>query len=272
MVVFDILRAGAPLPRLRAPGCATPGAFLFVAHVDRAKKKVQSAKMLKVFCGYDPRQSLGWHVFCQSLIEQSSIDLQIIPLSGDRRDGTQAFTYARFLVPEMCRFKGHAIYLDASDMLMLSDIAELEQLFDPSLSVQVVKHQYTTKHKRKFVGTEYESKNEDYPRKNWSSVMLWNCEHFPNRILTAEYVSKQPGAHLHRFGWLRDEMIGELSSSWNVLVGEMDNSDTKIAHFTLGLPDLSHYTLVEYSNEWYDTKNRMLHGPMRAKEKRYAAQ
>ena len=227
--------------------------------------------MLKVFCGYEPRQAIGFHVFCQSLIEQSSIDLQIIPLSGDQRDGTQSFTYSRFLVPELCGFKGRAIYLDASDMLMLADIAELEQLFDPSLSVQVVKHDYETKHSKKFIGSEQETKNEHYPRKNWSSLILWNCEHFPNRILTAEYVSKQSGEHLHRFGWLGDEMIGELPNCWNVLVGEMDNTDTKIAHFTLGIPDLSHYEFCEYSNQWYDVKNRMLYGPMR-KEKRYAAQ
>jgi lipopolysaccharide biosynthesis glycosyltransferase len=228
--------------------------------------------VLKVFCGYDPKVAIGFHVFCQSLIEHASIDVQIIPLQGMQRDGTQAFTYSRFLVPDMCGFKGHAIYLDASDMLMLGDIAGLEKLFDPSVSVQVVKHNYVTKHKKKFVGTDYESKNEDYPRKNWSSVILWNCEHFPNRILTKEYVSKQPGAHLHRLGWLDDSRIGELPSSWNVLVGEMENTDTNIAHFTLGIPELAHYELCDYSDQWYDTKNRMLYGPLEIKREKYAAQ
>ena len=228
--------------------------------------------MLKVFCGYEPKLAIGFHVFCQSLIENASIDVQIIPVYGMQRDGTQAFTYSRFLVPEMCGFKGRAIYLDASDMLMLDDIAELERLFDPQVSVQVVKHDYVTKHAMKFIGSAQETKNDHYPRKNWSSLILWNCEHFQNKILTTEYVSKQSGAHLHRFGWLEDERIGEIPNCWNVLVGEMDNTDTKIAHFTLGIPDLSHYELCEYSNEWYDTKNRMLYGPMQRKKKRYAAQ
>ena len=228
--------------------------------------------MLKVFCGYEPKLAIGFHVFVQSLIENASIDVQIIPVHGMQRDGTQAFTYSRFLVPEMCGFKGRAIYLDASDMLMLDDIAELERLFDPLVSVQVVKHDYVTKHPKKFIGSEQETKNEHYPRKNWSSLILWNCEHFPNRILTTEYVSKQSGAHLHRFGWLESKRIGELPNCWNVLVGEVENTDTKIAHFTLGIPELSHYELCEYSNEWYDTKNRMLYGPMLRKEKRYAAQ
>jgi hypothetical protein len=102
--------------------------------------------------------------------------------------------------------------------------------------------------------------------------MLWNCEHFPNRILTTEYVSKQPGAHLHRFGWLDDKKIGELPNCWNVLVGEMDSADTKIAHFTLGLPELSGYDLCAYSDQWYETKNRMLYGLMEKREKQYAAQ
>lgn len=226
--------------------------------------------MLKVFCGYEPKLAIGFHVFCQSLIENSSIDVQIIPVHGMQRDGTQSHTYARFLVPEMCGFKGRAIFLDASDMLMLDDIAELDRLFDPKLSVQVVKHDYVTKHEKKFIGSEQETKNEHYPRKNWSSLILWNCEHFPNKILTTDYVSKQSGSYLHRFGWLDDERIGDIPNCWNVLVGEMDNTDTKIAHFTLGIPELSHYELCEYSNEWYDTKNRMLYGPMQRKEKRYA--
>jgi hypothetical protein len=219
--------------------------------------------VLKLFCGYDPKEAIGFHVFCQSLIERSSIDVQIIPLSGIQRDGTKAFTYSRFLVPEMCNFRGQAIYLDASDMLMLDDIADLQALFDPTFSVQVVKHDYHTQHSRKFIGSEYESKNEDYPRKNWSSVILWNCEHFSNQILTQEYVSKQSGAHLHRFGWLKDDKIGELPNCWNVLVGEMYNTDTKIAHFTLGIPDLANYDLCDYSDQWYETKNRMLYGPLK---------
>ena len=226
--------------------------------------------MLKVFCGYEPKLAIGFHVFCQSLIEKSSIDVQIIPLHGLQRDGTQSFTYSRFLVPELCNYEGRAIYLDASDMLMLDDIADLEKLFDLKVSVQVVKHDYVTKHTRKFIGSEQETNNEHYPRKNWSSLILWNCGHFPNRILTTEYVSKQSGAHLHRFGWLNNKYVGELPHCWNVLVGEMDNTDAKIAHFTLGIPELSHYELCDYSGEWYDTKNRMLYGPMQRKEKRYA--
>ena len=225
--------------------------------------------MIRIFAGYDPRESVGYHVFCQSVIEHTTEPVAITPFFGKQRDGTNAFIYQRFLVPYFTGFKGRAIFMDASDMLMLTNIAELHKLFDPTKAVQVVKHEYKTKHKKKYIGTKMEAKNEDYPRKNWSSMILWNCEHPANRCLTPDYVDDHAGSELHRFNWLPDKLIGDLPKEWNVLVGE-DDQDAKIAHYTLGIPEFEHYKNCAYSQEWHKTKSRMLNGLINMKENAYA--
>jgi hypothetical protein len=36
--------------------------------------------MIRIFAGYDPREAIGYHVFCQSLIERTSEPVAITPL------------------------------------------------------------------------------------------------------------------------------------------------------------------------------------------------
>jgi hypothetical protein len=222
--------------------------------------------MIRIFAGYDPREAVGYHVFCQSLIERTSEPVAITPLYGTQRDGTNAFTYQRFLVPYFTKFSGKAIFLDASDMLMLANIDNLNKLFDPTKAVQVVKHEYQTKHPRKYIGTPMEAANRDYPRKNWSSLILWNCDHPRNRVLTPEFVDDHSGSDLHRFGWLPDSLIGELPKDWNVLIGEQENKNAKIAHYTLGIPEFDHYQNCDFSKQWFNTKSRMLNGLIKMRE------
>ena len=59
-----------------------------------------------------------------------------------------------------------------------------------------------------------------YPRKNWSSVMLFNNSRCT--ALTPAYVNRASGLELHRFYWLQDEEIGSLPREWNHLVGDYD--------------------------------------------------
>jgi hypothetical protein len=115
-----------------------------------------------------------------------------------------------------------------------------------------------------------EAKNEDYPRKNWSSMILWNCEHPANRCLTPDYVDDHAGNELHRFNWLPEKLIGDLPMAWNVLVGEQDNPNAKIAHYTLGIPEFTHYKYCDYAQQWFNTKSRMLDGLVNIKEKELA--
>ena len=188
--------------------------------------------MIKVFVGYDPREAVAYHTFCQSVISRTKSPVSFTPVTGEQRDGSNRFIYARFLVPWMCDFRGNAIFVDG-DMTCLEDISRLQALYDDSKAVQVVQHGYVTRFSVKYWG----QKNESYPRKNWSSVMIWNCGHESNRILTPEYIREHKGSFLHRFAWLDGYEIGSLPVQWNWLAQEYPYSKTvKLVHHTIGLP------------------------------------
>ena len=96
------------------------------------------------------------------------------------------------------------------------------------------------------------AKNEDYPRKNWSSVILWNCSSFPNRRLTPDFVQHATGSELHRFTWLDDERIGELPKAWNWLPDEFGPSeDAKLLHYTLGTPCFNEFKDTPMAEVWH---------------------
>ena len=176
--------------------------------------------MIKIYIGYDPREAVAFHVFSNSLIRTASRPLSIIPLalrnlSGyceNHSDGSNEFIYSRFLTPYLNNFEGWAIFADG-DMLCREDVSELWSLRDDSKAVMVVKHDYETKQSIKYLGAP----NQNYPRKNWSSVVLWNCGHESNKILTPDFISSSTGAELHRFTWLDNDLIGELPIEWNWL-------------------------------------------------------
>jgi len=212
-------------------------------------------KPIPVFVGYDPREAIAYHVCANSIIRNSSQPVAIVPValnlfrdySETHTDGSNHFIYTRFLVPYLCDFTGHAIFIDG-DMIVRGDIAELWAQRDASKDVQVVKHDYKTRMPVKYLG----AKNEDYPRKNWSSVILWNCNSFPNRRLTPDFVQHATGSELHRFSWLDDDRIGELPKEWNWLPDEYGpNADAKLLHYTLGTPCFQEFADTPQGNEWH---------------------
>jgi hypothetical protein len=175
------------------------------------------------------------------------------------RDGSNQFTYSRFLVPELMGWAGWALYIDG-DMLLRADIAELWKLRDESKSVLCVHHDYKTRMREKYLG----AKNEDYPRKNWSSVVLWNCAHPANARLTREFVEGATGAQLHRFTWLEDRLIGELPKEWNWLPDEFGpNPAAKLLHWTLGAPCFHEFRDAPMAEEWHRERELMNHSVQR---------
>jgi lipopolysaccharide biosynthesis glycosyltransferase len=220
--------------------------------------------MIPLYVGFDPREAACYHVFTQSVIERSSQPVAFIPLHAPllqnfdgQQDGTNAFIYSRFLVPYLSGYDGFALFVDG-DMVVLDDIAKLWALRDPSKAIQVVKHDYKTKHPRKYIGTPLEADNLDYPGKNRSSVILYNCGHPKNRRLTRELVAEAGGQFLHRFSWLADDDIGELPEDWNVLVGEQDASLASLLHYTLGAPGFTHYQNCDGAEHWHRAKRSAL--------------
>jgi len=224
---------------------------------------------VRIYCGYDPRESAGYHTFCQSVMDRASIPCSFIPLHksmlGDfdgQRDGTNAFIYSRFLVPYFEHYRGWAIFADACDMVVVDDIAKVWAMrseFAFNKAVAVVKHDYKTRHKRKYIGTPMEADNADYPRKNWSSFMLFNCAHSANMRLTPEVVASSPGSFLHRFQWLADDQIGELPAEWNALAEEQDISCASLVHYTVGVPGFPHYQHCDGADHWHRAYKRMTH-------------
>ena len=211
--------------------------------------------MINLFVGFDPREAVADHVFCNSIIQNTSVPVQITPLVlsqlqefNERHDDrSNDFVYSRFLTPYLSDFKGWAIFADG-DMICQGDLKELIDMADPSKAVMVVKHDYQTKATQKYLGNI----NENYPRKNWSSVILWNCDHPKHKILTPDFVSKQTGKFLHRFSWLDDQDIGELPLEWNWLASEYRvNREAKLIHFTLGTPCFKDYKNSDMADIWY---------------------
>jgi lipopolysaccharide biosynthesis glycosyltransferase len=148
-------------------------------------------------------------------------------------------------------YKGLALYIDG-DMIVRDDIAKLFDLHEWGKALSVVKHDYKTKAKDKYLN----NKNEDYPRKNWSSVILFDCQHFKNRYLTTKYIEKNDGATLHRFKWLKDDEIGELPHEWNWLPDEYGpNPEAKLLHWTLGTPCFAQYRDTPQSSIWFEERH-----------------
>jgi lipopolysaccharide biosynthesis glycosyltransferase len=212
-------------------------------------------KAIPVYIGYDPREAIAFHTCANSIIRHASKPVSIIPVALNlfrdyeetHTDGSNHFIYTRFLVPHLQEYTGWAIFIDG-DMIVRDDIVKLWELQNPYNDVMVVKHDYKTCMPVKYLG----AKNEDYPRKNWSSVILWNCNSFPNRKLTPQFVQHATGSELHRFSWLDDDRIGELPPEWNWLPDEYGiNRDAKLLHYTLGTPCFQEFADTPQGDEWH---------------------
>ena len=213
--------------------------------------------MLEVFIGYDPKESVAFYTLAHSILRRSSLPVAIAPLMRSQLKGlyTRArgptesteFSLTRFLVPHLAGYRGWSVFMDC-DMLCRSDIAGLAAEIErqPGKAVLVCQHDYVPKTERKFL----DQVQTRYPRKNWSSLMLFNNERC--RALTPGYVNSAPGLDLHRFKWLEDRLIGELPLEWNWLVGEYEHRpDARIVHYTLGGPYFDATRDCDYADEWF---------------------
>ncbi len=210
--------------------------------------------MIHLFCGYDRREAIGFHVFVASVLERASAPVAIYPLDAKGLpEGTNTFTFSRFLVPWLMGFSGRAIFMDACDMLMQADVAELDRLFDPSRALQCVQHDYKTRNPVKYIGTPMECGNRDYPRKNWASLMLINCEHPAWRSMTPARVSNYADIPTTLLGlrWLNDHEVGPLPDHWNRLVDEgQEVEGASVLHWTAGIPAFAHYQNAPGADLW----------------------
>ena len=219
--------------------------------------------MFRIFIGYDPKEAVAYHTLAHSILRRSSIPVAIAPVMQSQlkdlytrsRGPTESteFSLTRFLVPALSKFRGWSLFMDC-DMLCRADIAELAAFTERATdkAVLVCKHDYTPGPKRKFLNQV----QTVYPRKNWSSVMLFNNARCT--ALTPQYVNAASGLELQRFQWVRDADIGDLPLEWNWLVGEYKrNPDARIVHFTIGGPYFDEYRGCDYAEEWFEENRRM---------------
>jgi hypothetical protein len=219
--------------------------------------------MIRVFIGYDSRETVAYGVLAHSINVRASEPVAIAPVMlGQLKDvfrrernplQSTEFSFSRFLVPYLCGYEGWAVFMDC-DMLMLQDVSRLWALRDERYAVQVVKHEHVPREEVKFLGAV----QTKYQKKNWSSVMLMNCARCT--ALTPDYVSKASGLELHQFKWLGDDgLIGEIPHDWNHLVGfDPPRPGVSLAHFTIGGPWFPEYAACEYSREWFAEREAML--------------
>ena len=213
--------------------------------------------MLNVYIGFDPKESAAFYTLAHSILRRASVPLSITAVMQSQLAGmyrrkrgpteSTEFSLTRFLVPALSGFRGWSVFMDC-DMLCRVDLAGLQAHIDlqRDKAVLVVQHDYVPKTARKFL----DQVQTRYPRKNWSSLMIFNNERCT--ALSADYVNSAPGLDLHRFRWLDDALIGSLPLEWNWLVGEYPyRADAKIVHYTLGGPYFDDYRECDYAEDWF---------------------
>jgi hypothetical protein len=236
------------------------------------EKKVTNP--LRVYIGYDRRESEAYEVARDSLLRHASRPVVVTALRlakleecgvltrpwtikndqmwdviSDAPQSTE-FAISRFAVPILAQ-EGPAVFMD-SDVVVHADIHEMVRYATGKTgAVFVCKHQYTPREQVKMDGQA----QTQYARKNWSSVMLFNCDHPANRKLSVELINAVAGRDLHRFCWLKDWEINSLPLEWNWLVGvEPKPEQPKISHFTLGGPWLRGWKEREHDQIWLEAK------------------
>lgn len=230
---------------------------------------MQSESKLKIFVGYDSREDIAWQVCRFSLLRHSDGGIEVIPIRQsvirelglytrphDTGSSTE-FSLTRFLTPYLAaQSDGWAVFCDC-DFLFTTDIREVLEGLDPSMAVYCVHHDYVPAHTVKMDN----QRQSAYPRKNWSSFMLFNLGHPDVRALTPELVNNATPAFLHRFEWVRDDaQIGALDLDWNFLEGEYPKParTPRVIHFTNGGPWFAEWQDVEYGDLWIAERDLFL--------------
>jgi hypothetical protein len=222
----------------------------------------------KIFVGYDSREDIAWQVCRQSLLRHASNDLAVIPIRQpalrelglyNRPDDAKAsteFSITRFLTPYLAAQSGWVIFCDC-DFLFTVDVRQVFEGLDRSKAVYCVQHDYVPAHSVKMDGKE----QAVYPRKNWSSFIIFNCDHPDVRGLRPEVINEATPAYLHRFQWIRQrEDIGALDIDWNFLVGEyaMPGRTPRALHYTVGGPWFAAWQDCDYADLWLHERDLYL--------------
>jgi hypothetical protein len=226
--------------------------------------------MIRIFIGFDARETVAYHVFAHSIMARASAPVSIAPLMLSQLASRHArprhalqstdFSFTRFLVPHLSDYEGWSLFFDC-DMLMLDDVAKLWSMRDPRFAIQVVKHSHVPSENVKFLGAT----QTRYAKKNWSSAILFNNARC--RALSPEHVERASGLDLHQFRWLEDDrLIGDLPKRWTHLVDydpALPADQISNLHFTNGGPYFEAYADCGYARLWRAERDAMLSAEQR---------
>lgn len=222
----------------------------------------------KVFVGYDSREDIAWQVCRHSIRRHAGDAVDVIPLRQNvlRELGlytrphdlgaSTEFSLTRFLTPYLAGDSGWAMFCDC-DFLFTTDVSSVLEGLDPSKAVYCVQHDYTPTYRVKMDGKP----QAIYPRKNWSSFMIFNCAHPDVKALTPAVVNSATAAYLHRFEWVSDDSaIGALDIDWNFLEGEYRMLDTtpRVIHYTNGGPWFEQWQDCDFADLWLQERDMYL--------------
>lgn len=231
---------------------------------------------LDIFVGYDASEHEAYKVCEWSLARHTNRPLHVYPLKHrelrrhglfdrpwridgptgqmiDERDNTPCsteFSFTRFLVPAYAKYldvpSQWVMFVDC-DFLFTTNVEELFDLADDTKGLMVVQQAHDPIQERKM---DYVMQTR-YPRKNWSSLMLFNRANEFVRELTPMMVNTKPGAWLHQLKWIPDRLIGNLPVEWNWIEGVTPNTvKPKAIHYSAGGPWFPNCQEVAYAAEW----------------------
>jgi hypothetical protein len=230
----------------------------------------------KIYVGYDSREDIAWQVCRHSLNRHMTSDVGVYPLKQESlrelglytrpidKMATTEFSLTRFLTPYLAAHDGWSIFVDC-DFVFTVDVNKVFENLDPSKAVYVVQHDYTPA-----VAVKMDGKAQTvYPRKNWSSFIIFNGANEHVKKLTPEVINTEAPAYLHRFSWLpSDDLIGSLPLEWNFLEGEYPKPDAvpSAVHFTNGGPWFDAWQDVDFADVWRAERDLYLSSPSAAGE------
>jgi len=182
------------------------------------------SKKIRVFVGCTESEEIPFQVLKKSIEDRSSQPVEVIPLYKytERLPATLRgpipFSFQRFLIPQICQYRGHAIYMD-SDMLCLGDINELWQMRGADICAPGV---------------------DQAERLVKFSVMVIDCSRVKWQIkqIAENFESNNrgmgPGSYyselMHKQPWPGQIVCGN-APEWNHL--EIYEPETKLIHYTV---------------------------------------
>ena len=218
--------------------------------------------MIYLWVGYTPGREIS-NRKCRQSLAQFGVVTHDVPHYWVPKTNNP-FARTRYLVPLIDYRKEHkwVAFVD-DDFLFFKNPLSLYDTLDDSKTVYVAKHpEYVSVTTMKMEGKEKRKgwRNMNYPRKNWSSLMIFNKEKFP---LSVEEIFHSPMSYLHQLEWAEPEekSIGSIPLEWNWLVGwysETSDGSPKAIHYTEGGPWFPEYRFCDYHDVWKEKLFEMM--------------